>query len=207
MPFKEKVLPLLDRLDPVAKKVGAVNTIVNTHGVLKGYNTDVTGAIAIFSQMKLKPKDRVLVLGAGGVARAIVYALKALKISSIAVANRTPSKIKLLSKIAPVQAIAWKMRNEVGADIIINATSIGMAPQKNAMPLSKDTLKNCRAVFDVVINPVETKLLKEARKLGKRAYPGYRMTLLQAAAQFELYTGRKAPLNVMKQTVERIVHA
>jgi shikimate dehydrogenase len=200
MPFKEKVLAHMDRLDPMAQSIGAVNTIVNDDGRLTGYNTDAEGAARV-----LRPLDpqgmKALLLGAGGVAAAIAHALRGLGASKVTVANRTKERAARLAKATGFAWRPWEERNAAEADLLINATSIGMAPDEEESPVDECLVRRCAVVMDVIVTPLESRLIRVAESLGKTVIPGHRLSLFQAAAQFELYTGRQAPLAVMSDAV------
>src|SRR3989344_1410201 len=179
MPHKEKVIEYLDELDPVAKEIGAVNTIVNTHGKLKGYNSDAHGFESVLHDLQISPGSSVLVLGGGGVAKAILYILKKYKFNSI----------------------NWGDREKSNFDFLINATSIGMNPNSDRSPIKLKSVPKYSYIFDVVISPTETLLISEAKRKNIVCRPGYRMTLYAAKMQFELYTGQKTPIEVMEKTI------
>ena len=199
MPFKEKVIPFLDRLDPLAKKIGAVNTIVNDNGQLIGYNTDVIAVEKSLKPLQIKNDKDIIIFGAGGVSRAILVALKNLKLKNITVANRTTHKGERLAKEFNVNFIQWSKRENVKADVIINATSIGMIPDIFSSPISNNKIKNSQIVMDVVATPPKTKLIKIANKQGKITVDGLKLSLYQAFTQFKLYTGRNPPIQVMQK--------
>ncbi len=205
MPFKEKVLPLLDVLDPIAESLGAINTIVNNEGQLSGYNTDAYGAEMILRRLSLPLASRVLILGAGGVARAILYALKSLGYANITISNRSIERLTALP--VPYSNIPWSARNAFSADIIINTTPLGMAPNNDDLPINEEAVSKAKAVIDVIVTPSETPLIKLARALGKAVVCGHEMSLHQAARQFELYTGKKAPLAVMEDSLKNYLKA
>jgi shikimate dehydrogenase len=205
MPFKEQVLPYLDVIDPVAKTVGAVNTVVNVNGRLFGYNTDVRGAREAIKAMKVDTQVPALILGAGGAARAILYALKDLGFKHITISNRNRARVNPLFKIASFEVVDWRKRESIRAGFIINATSIGMAPHVRQMPVSAKVIDQSIAVFDVIINPMESLFIREARSLKKKISPGYKMSLYQAIAQFKLYTGHQPPVKVMEAAVKRLL--
>ncbi|MBP9718044.1 shikimate dehydrogenase [Candidatus Gracilibacteria bacterium] len=196
IPHKEKVMKYLDVISDEAKKIGAVNTIVNKKGKLFGHNTDMYGALSSLKNggvRSLKNK-RVLVVGAGGAARAIVYGLSTAQ-AHVVIANRTLSKAKKLAREFDVQAINLAEWQYEKVDIIINATSVGLK-DKNTTPLSnlKSVLKNTQKkpiVMDIVYNPKMTKLLKDARSAGCAIITGDHMFIGQAKKAFELWTGKK----------------
>jgi shikimate dehydrogenase len=199
MPFKEKVIPFLDRLDPLAKKIGAVNTIVNDNGQLIGYNTDVIAVEKSLKPLQIKNDKDIIIFGAGGVSRAILVALKNLKLKNITVTNRTTRKGERLAKEFNVNFIQWSKRENVKAEVLINATSIGMFPNIFSSPISKNKIKNSQIVMDVVATPPKTKLIKIANKQGKITVDGLKLSLYQAFTQFKLYTGRNPPIQVMQK--------
>jgi shikimate dehydrogenase len=202
MPFKEAVIPYLDKLDPLAKSVGAVNTVLNVDGILKGFNTDVIAAIKSLKAIGFNKEDRVLLLGAGGVAKAILGALKMNGANEIYIANRTEARLEKLKKISDFSAVSWIKRTEFTADIIINATSVGMHPSKNISPMPISSLEECKAVIDVVVSPYRSKIIEEAANMKKITFPGYKLSLEQAAAQFEIYTEKNAPVEFMERKIE-----
>jgi len=201
MPHKVKVLKYLDWVDEKAKKIGAVNTVVKKNGLLCGYNTDWLGAVIPLEKITSLKGKKVLVLGAGGAARAIVYGLKE-KGALVYILNRTLEKAKNLAKEFKAKVLTFNQQKEVSNfDIIINATSVGMEPLVNETPINPSFLKKNQIVFDVVYNPKKTKLLKEAKKKGAKIIFGFEMLLYQGVAQFEIYTGKKAPIEVMRKVL------
>ena len=205
MPFKQAVVPCLDALDRTAREIGAVNTVVNDRGVLTGYNTDVVGARRALQQLAPRPDERVLVLGAGGAARAVLFALRELGMHRVAVAARDGARLEPLRSILPFRSIAWAQRQRDGADVLVNATPVGMRPDDQSMPVDEAFLDGCRAVMDVVISPMETKLIGCATAKGKLVAPGYLMSLEQAMAQFTLYAGVDAPRAVMERHMRELL--
>jgi shikimate dehydrogenase len=205
MPFKEAVLPLLDDLDETARLIGAVNTIVNDAGRLVGYNTDAVGARKALEAIRAKPGETVLLLGAGGAARAIAFALRQMGFTQVQVSNRDPKKISQLDSILHCDSVPWEERHQAGADLLINATAVGMSPAADRSPMEAGFLRQARAVMDVVVSPMESSLIKLARSMGKEVAPGYLMSLEQAIAQFRLYTGEAPPRNVMEENLNRLL--
>ena len=205
-PFKQEVIPLLDALDPVAERIGAVNTIVNDGGRLVGHNTDWIGAVgALEEALKGKPLAgaSVLLLGAGGAARAIAFGL-AQKGARATIANRDAAKAAELAaevggagggtRSAPFE----ERERAADYDVVVNATSLGQKDVGLASPVPRGALRGGQIVMDIVYKPVATELLAEARQAGAITVHGGRMLLFQAAAQFEVYTGKKAPLDAME---------
>ena len=205
MPFKQQVLPYLDVIDPIARSIGAVNTVVNVNGRLIGYNTDVGGAQQAIKIMKVNPRVPVLILGAGGAARAILYALKELGFKHITISNRHPAKVRPLLKIASFDVVDWQKLGSIRAGFIINATPVGMSPNDRQMPVSAKVIAQSIAVFDVIIDPMESLFIRQAKSLGKKNSPGYKMSLYQAIIQFKLYTGHQPPLKIMEAAVKRLL--
>jgi shikimate dehydrogenase len=198
-PFKQDVIPMLDSLDPVAERIGAVNTIVNTDGCLVGHNTDWIGATRALEEVRPIAGARVLLLGAGGAARAIAFGLRE-KQAHTTIANRDAAKGAALAADAGAQFVAWDRRAEVAqaSDVIVNATSLGqgdIAP--DVLPVPEGALPPGAVVMDIVYKPIHTPLLAAARTRGARVVHGGRMLLHQATAQFQLYTGCAAPLEAM----------
>ena len=204
MPFKEKVIPFLDRLDPLAKKIGAVNTVVNDNGYLIGYNTDVIAAEKSLKLLQIKKDKDIIIFGAGGVSRAILVALKNLKLKNVTLTNRTTHKGEKLAKEFNTRFIQWAKRESIKADIIINATSIGMTPNIHSSPISNMMIKNSQIIMDVVVAPPQTKLIKIANQQGKITIDGLKLSLHQAFAQFKLYTGRNPPIQAMQKAANTL---
>jgi shikimate dehydrogenase len=201
MPFKESVIAHLDDLDDTARAIGAVNTVVNESGRLTGYNTDVAGARAALAVLQVRPGERVLLLGAGGVARAILRALSGVGVGTVRVAARDRARVGALPKGPACLFVPWEARALETVDILINATPIGMTPAPDAVPVEGRALEGCRAVMDAVVSPLETALIRKARALGKTVSPGYVMNLEQTAAQFRIYTGVVPPMDVLERAL------
>jgi len=209
IPHKVAVIPFLDELDPLADKIGAVNTIVNDEGVLKGYNTDATGFLQALLERGFEPKGKnVVILGAGGASRAISFIL-AERGSSLVILNRTLDKAKIcanrISEIFQSETTALKLNRgnlEAAiseADILVNATSVGMSPNINETPVASNLLKPGLVVFDIVYNPIKTRLQREAEAIGATIINGLDMLVWQGALVFEKWTGQKAPVDLMRQ--------
>lgn len=191
IPHKQAVLPFLDGLTERAKAVGAVNTLFWREGKLMGDNTDVDGIVAPLAPHKEKLQS-ALVLGAGGAARAACAALKALGVADAAVANRTPGKALGLARDFGLRAVPWDERAVTPWSLIINATPLGTTgEQVNETPWPSDGFANVSLVFDMVYNPVRTKLIQEAQAAGVECISGQNMFLHQGLAQFELWTGKR----------------
>lgn len=210
VPHKERVKAFLDHIDPWAKSIGAVNTIVREGDRLAGYNTDAYGFIRSLKEMgQLDPKGKnVLILGAGGAARAAVFGMAQEGITSLVIANRTVARAQALAdevrgSVASVSAVSMAdadlKRVAAGADLIVNSTSIGMrhGDAEGISPIAASLIPSHALVYDMVYNPRDTPLLKEARNAGARTLGGLPMLIYQGAAAFDRWTGREAPVDVM----------
>jgi shikimate dehydrogenase len=204
IPHKTKALKYLDKIDPLAEKIGAVNTIINDDGILTGYNTDGDGAIQALEEMTPLGGKRAVLIGSGGAASAIAVGLKK-KVVKLVILNRTGAKAaKLAEKVNAEDSGGLQKLTEIAsADILINATPVGMWPELNQSIIPKNLLHNRLTVFDIVYNPRETKLIAEARERGCAVVYGYKMLLYQAVKQFELFTGRQAPLPAMESSLNQ----
>ena len=205
MPFKQEMADYMDSLDSLAKEIGAVNTVVNNKGKLKGYNTDCYGALAVLKEREGLSDKSVVIVGAGGVAHAISCALKKLKVKNVMVV--TQSKVEgdvLVKKWGFEKRLPWSARNSVKADLLINATPVGMSPYVQAMPINGTAIKNFNIVMDVVINPLETSLTRNSLAQRKKVIKGHEMSLWQAVKQFELYVSISAPVELMKKSIKEV---
>lgn len=212
VPHKEAVLPLLDEVDPLALQVGAVNTVVNRAGTLHGYNTDMSGfSAALASVLSGGPAGRrCLVLGAGGAARAVVAALVE-QGGSVFVHNRTQSRAVDLCRAAEAwgpgqcRVVVSERLDEtaLAADVIVNATTIGLQGEVKELPIPVDTLHSGQVVVDLVYGTGPTTLVEVARQRGAVAVDGKEMLVMQAALAYRLWTGVEPPLQLMRDSVER----
>jgi len=210
IPHKQKVIKYLDAVDPVALAIGAVNTIVNKEGVLHGYNTDGAGyLLSLREELAFTPAGKkILLLGAGGAARGIFFSLLHGKAKSIVIANRTLKKADRLAAEFKAHAGETEVRSTglkknlirpyaPDADLVINTTSLGlMGHGKADLPL--EDLPAKAIVSDIVYRPLETDLIKDARRIGLQTHTGLGMLVHQGALSFELWTGLTAPADVMK---------
>ncbi len=207
IPFKTEVLPFLDKIEGLAKKVKAVNTIVNRRGRLIGYNTDWNGALgALEEKMDLGGKRAVL-LGAGGAARAIGFGLKERGLRLIVV-NRSKERGQTFSKelrcdYLPMSSLTRMKAGELEADVMINATSLGMYPRDGETPVPKELLKKGMMVMDIVYEPLQTRLLREAKEKGCVTVDGLEMLVRQGIAQFEIWTGRRLEIGKIRKDLRR----
>ncbi|MDN5346850.1 MAG: shikimate dehydrogenase [Clostridia bacterium] len=214
VPHKEEVLPLLDELDPLAARIGAVNTVVNEGGRLKGYNTDAYGFLTSLREEGFDPAGKkAVILGAGGAARAVAFGLAGAGLGALVIANRSPERARelaaALKKNIPALQVEWaRLRPEEvapalrEADLLVQTTSVGMYPKIDVSPLEDySCLRPGLWVYDLVYNPRQTKFLKAARAAGCRTLDGLGMLVHQGAAAFRLWTGLQPPLEVMRQAV------
>jgi shikimate dehydrogenase len=200
VPHKVAVMGLLDHVDPMARQIGAVNTIVNENGRLSGFNSDSPGAMAALLE-KIPVIDRtVAVIGAGGAARALAHGITAHG-GRLTIVNRSEDKGRSLARELNGDFCSPGDFSGVGTDILINATSLGMTPHTERMPVSHACLRPSMVVMDIVYNPMETRLIKAARDAGCTVVDGVDMFVHQGAFQFERWTGRKAPVQLMKRVV------
>lgn len=201
IPHKIAVMQYLDKIDEAAEKIGAVNTIVNDDGVLKGYNTDSLGVEIPLEKMGSLENKKVALLGAGGAARAIAYIITR-RGARLVVYNRTIEKAEELVREFGGETRSLDAVKEVkNMDIIINATPIGLGRSKNQTPLAKELITNKHIVFDIIYIPYETRLLKEAREQGARIIHGTEMLLQQGMEQFKLFTGYDGPEETMRNVL------
>jgi shikimate dehydrogenase len=209
IPHKMAVMPFLDKLDPLAEKMGAVNTIANENGKLAGYNTDASGFLQALRSQGVEPDGKsIVILGAGGAAKGISFILAGAG-ASLVILNRTLSRAEeLASQIEryyhrKIEAMTLNEANLKkafeGADVLVNTTSVGMVPDVDQTLVPGNLLNSHLAVSDIVYNPLETGLLREAKAAGARTINGLDMLVWQGALAFEKWTGRKAPFEIMRQ--------
>ena len=198
IPHKETILAHVDFIDPVAEKIGAVNTLVfKEDGKIHGMNTDWIGANrALAEKLELQGK-RILLLGAGGSAKAIGFGLLEAD-AQVILASRTESKVKALAETLRCDWIHLADIDTVQADALVNATPVGMSFVENASLVPLESLHNFPVVMDIVYAPLETRLLRESKSAGCEIINGLSMLLYQGVAQFEAWTGQVAPLEVMR---------
>jgi len=200
MPYKEAILPYLDNTDSHTSKIGACNTVVRAQdGKLYGFNTDAAGIVRpLERRLNTLEGARILVLGAGGAARAAVFGLKE-RGSEVYILNRSLAHAKKLAHQARARLMKRPDLKKVAFDVIINATPVGMGNSRET-PLQEKEI-NARYVFDIVYDPLETRLLKLAKERGAQTIPGIEMFVHQAARQFEIWTGKPAPGDEMLRVV------
>ncbi len=211
LPHKETIIQYLDQIEPLAEKIGAVNTIKNVNGILIGKNTDAYGAKKALIDAGCKTKGKkVLILGAGGAARAISFVLSE-EIDEIFVCNRTEKRAFKLAKELEdkmkIPATGKDLTKETlksllnKVDILINTTPIGMYPNVNRSPISKELLNDHLFVYDIIYNPIQTQFLKDASDIGCKILNGINMFVNQGALAFEWWTDKKPNIILMKEKI------
>ena len=211
MPHKNAVMNYLDEVDATAKAIGAVNTILSNQGKLIGYNTDGNGAMIALQENGVYPEEKKLVLlGAGGAAKAIAYHA-AQDVDELVILNRTPEKAKKLAealrksfgnKVKGGTLSSTVLKDELEtADILVNATSVGMHPDVNISPVPSSLLRRDLCVMDIIYNPLETRLVVDAKSVGAKVVSGIEMLIYQGAVAFEIWTNCPAPVEVMRNAV------
>lgn len=210
-PHKTAIVKFLDELDGSAQEIGAVNTVLNDEGKLIGYNTDGLGARRALEEQREDPSDkRIVLIGAGGAARAIAFTL-ARRARSIFILNRTQQRVVKLAKdierkLGKKILTGSLTRNSLlealrDAEILINATSVGMYPKTKQTVATRKILHSGMVVFDIVYNPVKTLLLSEAEAAGAKTITGVGMLVHQGAEAFKIWTGHSPPVEVMRRAV------
>ena len=203
LPHKEVILRHLDDCDPLAAEIGAVNTVVvRGGGKLFGYNTDYVGVLRALERRLPLVGSSVLVLGAGGSARAVAFALSRAG-ANIRICARRPERARALARDVGGEAIERRALRSEFFDAIVNATPVGMFPRSGESPLEAREL-NCRLVFDLIYRPAETRLLRLARRRGIETVSGLEMFVAQGTAQWEIWTGERAPVREMADAVAHL---
>lgn len=210
IPHKIEVLKYVDYIDETAQTIGAANTIINDNGILTASNTDWIGAMTTLKKETLISGKKVVVLGAGGASRAVIYGLKK-EGAHILLCNRTLAHAqKLANEFGLERTYTLDNKDAITkAEIIVNTTSVGMEPKPDEMPIPNEFIKPHHIVYDIVYTPKETKLLREAKKIGAKVVYGDKMVFYGAIPQFKLFTGVSAPTDVMQKALEnaeRIKH-
>ena len=201
MPFKQAIMRELDWMDPLAARIGACNTVAIRHGKWMGWNTDSAAVVEVLTKRLRLPGSKILILGAGGAARAAAYALKA-EGAQVLVTARREAAARKLARNAGADVVPWERADNLDVDAVINATPVGMAPHTEAHPIDLARLRT-RVVFDMVYYPLETRFLSEARSRGLITISGLEMLVAQGARQFEIWTGQSAPRALMEQAVRQ----
>jgi len=206
IPHKIAVMNSLDEIDELARRIGAVNTVVNREGRLCGYNSDAQGAVrALLEKTAIHGTD-IAIIGAGGAARAIGFGMID-NGGRVMIINRSIQTGEDLAEDLGADFKPLAGLKQVRADILINATPVGMRPQIGDLPLSPELLRDDMLVMDIVYNPVQTALLKHAELMGCRTVDGVAMFVYQGVFQFKLWTGMEAPIETMRSAVYTALNA
>ncbi len=200
IPHKTEAMKYVDTVDSLAQRIGAINTIANHNGSLIGYNTDWVGAIRSLEEVTDISGKHFIIAGAGGAARAIAFGIRH-KHGEVSIVNRSRKRGEELARDLECQFYPIDSINDINADVLIHATPVGMYPHVDNTLIPKGYLKEGMVVMDVIYNPLETKLLKEAKEKECIVIGGLKMLIYQGAAQFELWTEKKAPISVMQEAV------
>ncbi|MCG6980339.1 MAG: shikimate dehydrogenase [Deltaproteobacteria bacterium] len=201
VPHKEKIIAHLDEVDEIGRTIGAVNTIVSRAGRLCGTNTDWLGVVQPLSQMTELRGKRGLIVGAGGAARSAIYGLQR-NDTQVFIMNRNEARGQKLAAEMNCTFVPWQAWDHLRTDLVVNATTVGMSPTEEQSPVPVHWLREGMVVLDMVYRPLKTRLLKDAEKAGCRCVSGLDMLLFQGVAQFELWTGKVAPVEVMRKALE-----
>lgn len=215
VPYKETIIPYLDDIEGKASKMGAVNTVLIHDGKLKGYNTDgegyVRSLVTAFPEVESDKDKRILLIGAGGAARGIYCALSEAGYRFIDIGNRTIQTAENIKQLANEGTTTNLLTlTEAGHkasdyDVLIQTTSVGMEPNENASILNLDRLKLGAIASDIVYKPLDTKFLKDAKRLGARIHHGHTMLLYQAQLAFEIWTGKRVPADELALQMKKIL--
>jgi len=200
IPHKVSVMECLDEIDEMAQNIGAVNTIINQNGKLKGCNSDWLGAISALKEKTGISGKTVAIIGAGGAARAIGFGIKK-ENGRVSIVNRSSDKGEKLAQDIGAEFCPLSEITTLKYDILINTTPLGMTPNIDTTPISGEIIRSQTVVMDIVYNPLKTRLLKEAEENGCTVIDGLAMFVYQGVFQFELWTGKTAPVEVMRETV------
>lgn len=213
IPHKESVIAKCSKVASVVRGIGAVNTIVfDDDGTVRGYNTDYRAAMESLQQVLSADLEaekplagvKALILGAGGVAKAVAFGL-AQQGATIVISSRTKQRAKDLAEAVDGKAIEWDMRHHFAPDVLLNGTPVGMHPKMDNTPWNQKYLRSGMVVFDTVYNPEQTLLVKQAREAKCRVITGVDMFIRQAALQFQLFTGEEAPTDLMRDVLKRTI--
>lgn len=215
MPHKVAIIPFLDEVDDLAQKIGAVNTVVNNDGILRGYNFDAAGFMRALAEDGVEPEGKmVTVLGAGGAGRSVAFALAEQGVHMFILNRRleldwAEELARNLTETYRYEVKALELTDSNLAsvlketDILVNATSVGMTPNINETLVAASQLKSSLVVFDAIYHPVKTRLLTEAKQAGARVISGLELLVWQGTLGFELWTGVEAPARLMREEVIR----
>lgn len=208
IPHKTAVIRYLDEVDQAAQLIGAVNTLKFTEGKIKGYNTDGVGAVKAIEEITTVKDKKVVIMGAGGAARAVAFQLILNGIQKLSIANRTPEKavqlacdIKSKLKFSP-RVVNFSELELISTDILINTTPVGMHPHEDQKPLVTSQMMHPELVVnDIIYNPLMTGLLKEAEDAGAKTVNGTKMLVYQGVEAFRIWTGVNPPVEVFTEAL------
>lgn len=202
IPYKIEIIKYLDKLDKNARRIGAVNSVINSNGRLIGSNTDGLGAVKALEEVTILKKKKIILLGSGGAARAVAFAVKDsggnLLISNRSVETGHELADTVNCQFIPLDQLAKEM---VNTDILINATSVGMAPNESQSLVADELFRPWLVIMDLVTNPQDTRMLKGAKTKGCKIVYGKRMLFWQAVLKFKLFTGIEAPVKIMEEAI------
>ena len=204
MPYKRAIIDALDWLDPLATRLGACNTVAVQSGKWMGWNTDAAAVVEVLTKRLRLAGSRILILGAGGAARAAAYALRA-EDAELFIAARRDAAAQRLARSVSARVVPWDSAEDLDVDAVINSTPVGMPPHTEAVPIDLARLR-VRVVFDMVYYPLETRFLAEARGRGLTTISGLEMLVAQGARQFEIWTGLAAPRALMEQAIRQVMN-
>jgi shikimate dehydrogenase len=215
VPYKKKIMSLLDEIDPLAQKIGAVNTVTNDNGKWVGYNTDGIGYVrsleSKFPNLIENLSQRILLIGAGGAARGIYSALDHKGFTTIDIANRTKERAVEIAELGGVStntniiSLQEAVKHLQDYDLVIQTTSVGMKPNQDAAILELEQVKPNGIVSDIVYQPLMTRMLRDAKQLGASIHFGHTMLLYQAQYAFEIWTGIKVSIENMDDELQLIL--
>ena len=206
VPHKETVIKYLDEIDPVAEQIGAVNTLLfrkNSQGkvISRGFNTDWLGANTALAEKIRLQRSRILVIGAGGAAKAVGFGLVQAG-ADVVITNRTKENGQAFARWLGCEFLPFDAISGFSADVLINTTSVGMEPDIDDIIVPANVLSQFSVVMDIVYAPLQTRLLQEAKAAGCATIDGLSMLLYQGAAQFKIWTGGTPPQLIMRSALE-----
>ena len=201
VPHKEKIISHLDEVDETGRAIGAVNTILSREGRLCGSNTDWLGVVQALEQMTELGGKRALILGAGGAARSAIYGLQR-KDSQVFVMNRNEGRGQKLAAEMNCGFVPWQAWDNLRVDLVVHATTVGLAATQDQSLVPAHWLRHGMVILDMIYRPLKTRLLQEAQEAGCTCLSGLDMLLFQGVAQFEIWTGKAAPVEVMRRALE-----
>ncbi len=204
IPHKEEVIKFLDEIEEKALEIGAVNTILNENGKLKGFNTDWIGFLKALEEEKVELRNKkVVIVGAGGSSKAILYAVKKGGAKEVEIYNRTYNKALNLARKFSVKAKPWEELKDAYGDLIIQTTSVGLNSWES--PVDEKVLSRFKVAFDLVYFPLKTRFLSLAENSGCKIIDGLKMLLYQGVEQFQIWTKREPPINLMREVLYKEV--